>query len=313
MRLHRIIDLAVSISWLRLLLLGVLAGLGAACSSVHSTSAYTLVDPDIDEASGIVASQQHPGVYWIVNDGGNGPYVFASNEQGASLSRLHIDGVQNVDWEDLAIYSDASGNWLVIADVGDNRAVRGEVRLHFVAEPKVLQAEMSLRVERTLTFTYEDGPRDVESVAIDVARQQLLLLSKRDFPPVLYQLSLMGSDRQVAQRMGAINTLPQQANPDPRHAHYLSYGTQPTAMDISPQGDVAVVLTYTGAYRFDRSQGEDWLAVLSKPDRVIALPYLYQAESVAITADGQHVLATSEKLPAPLVKVGLQGQAVQAD
>ncbi|MEO6810963.1 MAG: hypothetical protein ABI353_17770, partial [Isosphaeraceae bacterium] len=60
-----------------------------------------LEHPAIREASGIVASRRHPGVFWVHNDSGNPPALFAVRRDGSLIQEFAV-GVPNVDWEDVA-------------------------------------------------------------------------------------------------------------------------------------------------------------------------------------------------------------------
>ncbi len=72
--------------------------------------------PAIAEASGIVASRRFPGIFWVHNDSGNPPALFAVRRDG-SLVREYSVEVPNVDWEDIA--ADDSGH-LFVGDIGNN-------------------------------------------------------------------------------------------------------------------------------------------------------------------------------------------------
>ena len=72
--------------------------------------------PPIQEASGIVASRRHPGIFWVHNDSGNPPALFAVRRDG-SLVREYKVSAPNVDWEDIAI--DDAGH-LFLGDIGNN-------------------------------------------------------------------------------------------------------------------------------------------------------------------------------------------------
>jgi hypothetical protein len=76
----------------------------------------TLVHPAIREASGLVQSRRHPGVFWVHNDSGNAPFLFAVRRDG-SLIRQYRLNVVNIDWEDIAI--DDQGR-LYLGDIGNN-------------------------------------------------------------------------------------------------------------------------------------------------------------------------------------------------
>src|SRR3954468_6307892 len=72
--------------------------------------------PAIREASGIVASRRHPGVFWVHNDSQNPAALFAVRRDGSLVGEFTL-GVPNVDWEDIA--ADDQGH-LYLADTGNN-------------------------------------------------------------------------------------------------------------------------------------------------------------------------------------------------
>ena len=75
----------------------------------------------IDEASGLVASQQNTDVFWTHNDSGDSNRVFAINAQGNFLSSFVLQGATADDYEDIAIgRGPQSGvSYMYIADTGD--------------------------------------------------------------------------------------------------------------------------------------------------------------------------------------------------
>ena len=58
---------------------------------------------DIVEASGLVESQQNEHVLWTHNDRLRETALFAFNTSGKHLGTYWIGGIENVDWEGLAI------------------------------------------------------------------------------------------------------------------------------------------------------------------------------------------------------------------
>ena len=209
-----------------------------------------ITSKQISEASGIAVSKTNLDTIWINNDSGNSASVFAVDEQGKQKTQLDIIGVNNIDWEDLAIFEIEGRSYILIADVGDNQAKRKSYQLDFVREPDFGHApfpsHLSIKPEWSITYNYEDGPRDCESVAVDVANQQILLLSKREEIPVLYQLPLRPEKPSdvVATKLGAIKPFPRSGQRFFRLLDLVGYTHQPTGMDIASDGSAVVVLTY---------------------------------------------------------------------
>src|SRR6516165_12535026 len=82
----------------------------------------------IPEASGVVKSRRYPGIFWVHNDSGNAPLLFAVRADGRVVRRFRL-AVPNLDWEDIAI--DDQGH-LYLGDIGNNGGfllVRGIYRI----------------------------------------------------------------------------------------------------------------------------------------------------------------------------------------
>ena len=77
---------------------------------------------DLVEASGIVESRKNDHVIWSHNDRNHFNRIFALNTQGTHLGSFWIEGVENRDWEDIAIGpGPVEGlDYIYIADVGNN-------------------------------------------------------------------------------------------------------------------------------------------------------------------------------------------------
>ena len=270
----------------------------------------TITNININEASGIAVSRIQKNIIWVINDSGNSTLVFAINSKGNHLGTINIQGVKNNDWEDMASFKYNGNSYILIADVGDNKAKRNKYFLHIIQEPDSEQisyhSTLSIKPSWSIEFTYEDGPRDCESVAVDVLNEKVLLLSKRDRPPVLYSLPLNSQKNVVARKIGAIKPLSQAKQNNTRKLKYYKNTAQPTAMDISADGLSVIVLTYVNAYYFNLEKTSDWSSVFLNPPQEIILPFMRQAESVCFDNSGTSIYITSEKIPAPLIKVDLR-------
>jgi hypothetical protein len=124
--------------------------------------------PAIREASGIVASRRHPGIFWVHNDSGNPPLLFAVRRDG-SLVREYTVKVPNIDWEDIAI--DDAGH-LYLGEIGNNDGrlpIRAVYRLD---EPDPSRpAEGPLTVTDASYYRFPRGERfDAEGLFLDQGR-----------------------------------------------------------------------------------------------------------------------------------------------
>ena len=270
-----------------------------------------LESDELVEASGLARSQRGAGLLWSMNDGGSKPRLYAFDDSGFHRGRIRLDGVKNRDWEDLASFTVNGTAYLLVADTGDNDAKRKDVSLHVVLEPDLAEDD-KVRIEPawSIDFRYPDGPRDVEAVTVDPAGERVLLLSKREWPPVLYEVPLFppSDDTVVAKRLGPIESLPAPTRQDREHAVFTKdWHWQPTGMDLSPDGRLAVILTYRGVYLYRLEPGSSLYESLSGQAYGFGLGNFREAESVAFSADGGAIYVTLEGRHAPLLRIDIKG------
>ncbi len=246
----------------------------------------TLENIDILESSGLAASRQTPGLFWTHNDSGDGPRLFAFNTSGRDQGVVSLSGIQAVDWEDIASFRRDNRGWLLVADVGDNARRRETCQLHVLPEP-TLRATAA-KVHTTINFRYASGPRDCEAVGLDVSTNTALLVSK----------SILNTE------VSAIKLLPTPNN-EILVAHAIATISVPlaTALDLSPDGTKAIVLTYADAYEFQRRRDESWASAFKRKPQVVKMPPRKQGESICYGPDGRCLYLTSERRPTPLWKV----------
>lgn len=251
-----------------------------------------MANNQITESSGLAYSRHGHDILWTHNDSGDTPRIFAFDLSGRDLGVFKISGALAVDWEDMASAKIGAESYLLIADVGDNLRNRDFCTLYLVREPNDL---MHKNVSRTLkikkiNFRYEDGSRDCEAVAVDPDTDTIYLISKSLGPKCkVYSLPLDTQKEMETAR--AVAPLMIQAV---------------TAMDISPDGRRAVVLTYNDAYEFTRKDGETWAEAFKSNPSIIPVPMRTQGESICYSPDGLALYLTSENAPSPLWEVRIK-------
>jgi hypothetical protein len=272
-----------------------------------------LEDSKIREASGLARSQRSPGILWIINDGGAKELVHAIDHAGARHGEFKLKKSKNKDWEDLASFRLDDIPYLLIADVGDNNAKRKYRTLYIVEEPQVAKKQEA-KIAWRLDFSYPDGPRDVESVAVDVENQRVLILSKRDIPPLLYEVPLRpeSGDRITATWLGPVVSLPRPRQEDVEFALLRNdWHWQPTGMDISQDNLAAVIMTYRAVYYYERLPGQDWFEALNGKPRRISLGNFKNAEAVAFADDQRTIVVTGENKHSRVLRIDLNGAGTQ--
>jgi hypothetical protein len=268
----------------------------------------------LDETSGLAPAREHPGLYWTINDSGNSAELHLMDERGQYRASVPVQGVRNIDWEDLAGFELDGRNYLLIADIGDNGGVRNDLVLHVVEEPRDLEQPAALAW--SLRFRWPDGPRDSEAAVVDPVRGEVLLISKKRVPAELFRLPLAPSDEPVTAEL--LGTLPGIEQPTARDLAqspvYGRYRSQITGADLSPNGRVLAVLSYRAIHFLVREPGGEWGPALSA-ERLphLSLPWIPQAEAIAFSLDGQVLNVASEQLPSPFVRYRIERPAQPID
>ncbi len=243
-----------------------------------------------------------------MNDDGKAR-LFALDTAGRDRSDFDLGKADNDDWEDLASFTLDGDPYLLIADIGDNLGKRKKVTLYVAKEPK--PSDDRTKVDWHVDFKYPNGPRDAEAAAVDIDNERVLILSKRDIPPSLYEVPLQSDDKVTARWLGTVDSLPKPSRQDVEFAPKTrDWHWQPTGMDISADNRAAVVLTYRAIYYYLRRPEQDWFEALnSKPVRV-GLGNFRNAEAVAFGDDSRTVYVTGEDRHARLLRVDLAMPAV---
>lgn len=280
--------------------------------------------PDLFEASGLAYSTLNQGVIWSHNDSGNAPVIYAMSTNGQNTACFTLEDSGCLDWEDIASFSKNKIPYLLISDTGDNLGIRDLNYLNIVREPLLNKTpesinqkpfiddekcSKSLKPEKIIKFRYPDGSHDCEAVAVDTASDSAFLVSKREMPPVLYEvpLSSSGNEAITAKKIGIIN-LSSSDSTDNEKIKLGKKSLRVTAMDISRDCMSMVLLTYTDAYLFKRtSLKESWRSVVSRPAQKIRLfsntdKRLPQREAVCFEPDASAIIVTTEIKPSGIFR-----------
>jgi hypothetical protein len=262
----------------------------------------------LNEASGMQASYSYEGDFFVHNDEGK-PAFFVIDSTGNDLGKVAIEPARNKDWEDVTSVPVGDERWIVAGDIGDNSRKREYITLYFAKEPKPDEKGRysgQQLLQHRLDLTYPDGPRDCEAMSYDPVGNQILLLTKRDKPARLYAVDLQTAltDAQAELKfLGPIAVLrPPTISDRVKWGGRLEYISQPTGLDISPDGTEASVISYRSLYRFRRQADEDWLSALQRKPTEVVGPPAPQNEAVAYSTDGKYIFVTTEKLPAPIFR-----------
>lgn len=247
----------------------------------------------LDESSGLALSRRVSGLFWSHNDSDTDARLYLFDRQGRVLGSCLLKGVRAFDWEDMASFLWGGKPYLLVADTGNNNLAAAVHMLHVVEEPPVdAQRGVLVRevpVVQTIYFSFDDDFRNCEAVGIDPTDRTILLVSKERGPQChAYVLAWPKAPTKKAQVARRVATL---------------HMRQATAMDVSPDGRRAIVVTYNNAFEFIRQPGESWARALARPPREISMPDRAQGEAICYGDDGMTLYLTSERLPTPLWEV----------
>ncbi len=260
----------------------------------------------ITESSGIAMSRANPGLMWTHNDSGHPPELFLIGPEGEDRGVFRLENARNRDWEDIASIELDGRNLLLVGDVGDNARRYDTYTIYVVEEPRIESDEAeggSLTPEMAIEFTFEDGSRDCESLGFDPLTRTIYMIDKP-------RLRRAGQGEQRRPNLYRL-PLPEQEPDEPLEARIV--GTLPrilpTAMDISPDGQRMIVLTYGDAFEYHRRGDESWAeAVKRKPYRV-SMPLRRQGEAMCYDLDGRALYSTTEGRRSPLWRLLLGEQS----
>lgn len=245
---------------------------------------------ELIEVSGIAASRQTPGVFWMHNDSGHQPMLHAFTAEGQPRARIPLDpGLR--DLEDVAVARcPRSERWCVfVADCGDNLLQRDEIRILAIPEPPLPgeadRGEVVVDGITTLRRRYPDGPHDVEALVVAPEGDRLWLFTKVEAGPVqIFSSDTLDPSTDLAE-------VGQFAAPGVA----VPMGRMVTGADLHPDGTRLALRVYTGSYEYWlEADGIRGLGRL--PARQVALGPLSepQGEAIGYGADGRSLWTVSE-------------------
>lgn len=266
----------------------------------------SLEDDRLVECSGMDISLATGTFFWAINDGGNGPFVYALGMDGSNRGRVLVAGAKNRDWEGLDTFLWQDRPMILIADFGDNKEQHDTHTLYIIEEPHLTSDSFgesaSVEVAWQIVYSYPHRKHDAEGVAVDTINGKILVLTKRDNPPLLFELPLIPPLKNrplIARKVTAVQQIPQPSVKELLQI-YGKYQSQPTAFDLSPDGLQAVILTYKHAYMFNRTRSESWATTFTGHPILIPLPLpedrsgFRQREAICFGSDNRTLYVTSE-------------------
>ena len=258
---------------------------------------YSIENENINESSGLACSKRDRHVLWTHNDSGHMPIIYAMDHKGKDLATFHLesnaweDTLQAYDWEDMDAFEYQGKPYLLIADTGDNMRLRFDYRIIIIKEPDLTrQTNTVISPQWSFNFKFKNNySYDVESVAVDIVNERILLLSKRTDHALMFELPLIveNSDKiQTAVKIAEFKNI-----------------KNASALDISADGQLMSINTYARIHRFYREkslvqqQKNHWIYKDS-----LSYKNLFQPEAMCLAKNEKKYYVTSER-SAKLIKI----------
>ena len=258
--------------------------------------------------SGIVRNP-HDGSYWVHNDSGDEPRLFALDAEGrvqipASLGEdfhdeeaeagkepwpgVFIENAANQDWEDVT----SDGTNLYIADMGNNRNARRNLGIYVVpwdslSDTQAATATRFIPVHYPEQTGFPPLERHFDSESLFFADGSLYAITKHreSFPNQRMQpgANLYRLDSQSESESNALTLID-------NHPEL----TAATAAELSPDGSTLAVLSYTAVWLFERpAEGDAWLSATSRR-LPLDVDAARQVEAIA-WLDSETLIVTNEQ------------------
>jgi hypothetical protein len=238
----------------------------------------------LNEISGMAASSNAPGYFWVHNDSGDKPLLYCINEKAELIHTVTVEGASHRDWEDIAVIKDpADGKARVfVADIGDNAAAYDYNTIYILSEPEILPGQNPVAGSiQKIIYRYADGQRDAETLLADPLSGDLFVVSKREQTVGLYRISYPYNVKDTLTLEKTL-TLP---------------FTQIVAGDISLSGKDIALKNYFTVYYWQRNTTKSISETLSLPPMLTSYIAEPQGEALCWKNNGSAFYTVSEEGP----------------
>jgi hypothetical protein len=248
----------------------------------------------LTEVSGMAASRYYDDALWVHNDSGNDPLLFLISESGETLATFSLDGLNNRDWEDMAIGPgpETDKAYLYLADIGDNLRMHREKIIYRIPEPERALTDMdqttqSLNEVAVLRFIYPDGRFDAETLLADPLSGDLYVISKSLDGSGIYRIPAEGFEEKDILEAEKLGELPDK----PASMFELITGG-----DVNADGTELLIKSYQQVFYWNRTGRETPLhELLQVPPDTLNYRAEPQGEAIAFDADGEGFFTLSEE------------------
>ncbi len=274
------------LAWLLLFtgaLLPVLTTTGLAACLYRFESLAQFPSSPLREISGLVRGSGQ--FWWTHNDSGGTAALYALDDGGKLLGQVNIADAVNVDWEDLAggPCPERAGRCLYIGDFGNNRLQRDDQVIYVLREPAATATRADVLLKLPVRF---DKPANTEALVYDPLSKQLLIVTKE----------YSGIARVYARSLDPANSLAKPVAQFDLSTRELGDNLI-TGAAISEDGKTFLLRSYFTAFRWERSVGESWAQLFSRPAQTVALAREPQGEAIATVPGSSDFYTISEEKP----------------
>ncbi len=263
-----------------------------------------LEDRGIVESSGLIASRTSPGNYWTHNDAGNGPFIYAFDSNGRRRGIWRVNGATSEDWEDISAGPGPKPdtNYLYIGDIGDKSVSRSQITIYRIPEPVIPNSDpgsteqqpQATEPAEAINLVYADGKYNAEALMVHPKTGRIYIATKVSLgKPAVYAVDGPKTSGEVLKlvRLAEVDV----SGPA---------GGLITGGAISPDGPRAALCDYEQGYEFVLANSNaPFDSIWKQPMRTVDLGKRKHGESISYRLDGKALMATSERLPTPLIQV----------
>lgn len=248
---------------------------------VDSTVVSRIDDVRITESSGLAVSTKHEDLAYTINDSGSAATVFAVRVSTGDVVGTTTVRHPTFNWLDTEALALRDGT-LWVADTGDNFLQRDDAALYALDEPGPGKHTV---VPRRYAVTYEEGPQNVEAIAVPPKSGRILLLSKLSAGGLVHRLPA-----KLRENRANVATPTSRKTPD--------FTTDAT---YTADGRHVLLRSYTAAEVRD---AETWDLV-----RTDVLPDQQLGETIALEDSERSYLIGSEGLNSQLLRIAFHTDA----
>lgn len=257
----------------------------------------------LSEISGIAASRQNPGIFWLHNDGPS-RLLYAVDNTGKLVALVSWPN-EIADFEDMAIGPGpkAGADYLYVGDIGDNDSRRAGIRIVRFAEPKmsdVHNGQMDVETTEEFRFKYPDEPHNAEALVVDPMSGDIFVVTKDHRNARVYTCSANDLKEKATEQLKLVGTL---------DLRKVSGGA------IARDGSRIILRREDQGWLWNRARGESIADALKRHPKKIAVRDQSQGpngEAVAFSPAGTSYFTVSEGKNQTICEFPLPGRSVES-